>query len=179
MVLGLDTCVLLLEELELVLVLLVVVGVQRRVSSLSTSQSPVSSQQAVYLLRIGKFVGAPPPASESSTQFVRNELQTVFRQARWHMDVAQETPSQRLPHFEKQFLDVASASNMLRMQLCWQREPRSSKAGKHAFGMGSTQRLQARRAAEDVTRQLPSPLIAALRSRRQSFREGASPRVCL
>jgi hypothetical protein len=98
-VLGLDDCVLLLEELELVLVLLVVVGVQRRVSSLSTSQSPVSSQQALYRLRIGKFVGVPP-SSESSMQFVRNELQTVFRQARWHMDVAQETPSQRLPHFE-------------------------------------------------------------------------------
>ena len=99
-VLGFDDCVLLLEELELVLVLLVVVGVQRRVSSLSTSQSPVWSQQALYLFRIGKFVGVPPPSSESSTQFVRSELQTVFRQARWHMETAQLTPSQRLPHFE-------------------------------------------------------------------------------
>jgi hypothetical protein len=98
-VLGVDDCVLLLEELELVLVLLVVVGVQRRVSSLSTSQSPVRSQQALYLLRIGKFVDEPSP-SDSSTQFVRNELQTVFRQARWHMESAQLTPSQRLPHFE-------------------------------------------------------------------------------
>jgi hypothetical protein len=97
---GVADAVLLVDEVELVLVLLVVVGVQPIVVSSSKSQSPVSLlQQARYpTLRL-----APASSSDSSPpsgeHCAVSALQTELRQARSHIEVAQESSLQRRLHF--------------------------------------------------------------------------------